>query len=402
MPNTWIFQGNPDHFDIDGYMSANLDRITWSARQRAADMAPGDTVYLWKAAGSARSDGKTPTAMIIAKATVMSDVWQGPDHDPARAYWKGPGKVEKRVWLRVEQLATPKAALKKHWLADDPVCHDLLVMRQRNSTNYLLPSHHADRLHHLWSRVSEDWDHAECIAALVAYHRTYPGPISKLPGHPVANTSLLIGRVVSGVYNKLLNFRHLDPRDDRAGFSGGGEMTVRVWDEFYDQGAEELDWSRLELAYLDLWHPTSVEPPSPSQEKTSPPEPSSEVEFKSAVTIRRVRDSRVSTWVKVLYDHRCQVCGLRLVGPNGVYAEGAHIRPLGRRHSGPDSVDNVLCLCPNHHVLLDLGAITLGADGAILDVSGCGVSGKLRVASEHELNPDHFAYHRRFVALVDD
>jgi hypothetical protein len=35
--------------------------------------------------------------------------------------------------------------------------------------------------------------------------------------------------------------------------------------------------------------------------------------------------------------------------------EAAHIRPLGAPHNGPDTLDNTLCLCPNHHVLFDHG-----------------------------------------------
>lgn len=38
------------------------------------------------------------------------------------------------------------------------------------------------------------------------------------------------------------------------------------------------------------------------------------------------------------------------------YAEAAHIRALGSPHNGPDVIENVLCLCPNHHVLFDNGA----------------------------------------------
>ena len=35
------------------------------------------------------------------------------------------------------------------------------------------------------------------------------------------------------------------------------------------------------------------------------------------------------------------------------HAEICHIKPLGRPHNGPDVPENILCLCPNCHVLLD-------------------------------------------------
>ncbi len=61
--------------------------------------------------------------------------------------------------------------------------------------------------------------------------------------------------------------------------------------------------------------------------------------------------------IKTLYDYPCQVCGTRLSMPGDLaYAEGAHIRPLGI-HLGPDIEENMLCLCPNHHVSFDRGAL---------------------------------------------
>jgi predicted restriction endonuclease len=36
--------------------------------------------------------------------------------------------------------------------------------------------------------------------------------------------------------------------------------------------------------------------------------------------------------------------------------------PLGSPHSGPDVRENILCVCPNDHVLLDYGAIKVEAN----------------------------------------
>jgi predicted RNA-binding protein with PUA-like domain len=43
----WIFQGNPDHFDIDRYIS-NRQEITWSVRQYVDRLRAGDEVLLWR------------------------------------------------------------------------------------------------------------------------------------------------------------------------------------------------------------------------------------------------------------------------------------------------------------------------------------------------------------------
>ena len=103
----------------------------------------------------------------------------------------------------------------------------------------------------------------------------------------------------------------------------------------------------------------------------------------------RARDTKQSRKLKELYDYTCQVCGIRLATPIGAYAEGAHIRPLGEPHNGPDSSDNLLCLCPNHHVLFDLGAISLNDDLTLI-----GLPGRLTQNPRHKLNIENLRYHR--------
>jgi len=41
------------------------------------------------------------------------------------------------------------------------------------------------------------------------------------------------------------------------------------------------------------------------------------------------------------------------------YLEAHHLKPLGKRHNGPDMEKNLVCVCPNCHVLLDFNAIRL-------------------------------------------
>jgi putative restriction endonuclease len=106
-------------------------------------------------------------------------------------------------------------------------------------------------------------------------------------------------------------------------------------------------------------------------------------------TLRLVRDTAVTRRVKALHNCQCQVCGERLASTAGPYAEAAHIRPLGAPHHGPDIVANILCLCPNHHVLFDLGSFGVAEDGALL-----GLPGKLRSHPQHIVAPEFLAYHR--------
>ncbi|WP_334182079.1 YDG/SRA domain-containing protein [Novosphingobium sp.] len=109
-----------------------------------------------------------------------------------------------------------------------------------------------------------------------------------------------------------------------------------------------------------------------------------------ATTIQRlVRDTAKSREVKEMHDYHCQACGIRLECVGGPYAEGAHIRPLGRPHDGPDETTNLLCLCPNHHVLFDNGGFSIADDFSLI-----GLPGKLRTVPRHQIGGEHLRYHR--------
>jgi 5-methylcytosine-specific restriction enzyme A len=100
---------------------------------------------------------------------------------------------------------------------------------------------------------------------------------------------------------------------------------------------------------------------------------------------RIIRDTKISAWVKFAHQYQCQLCGTSLELDSGkFYAEAHHVKPLGGGHNGADVVENVLCVCPNHHVLLDYGAI-------VIDKS------KLRCVDGHEVNDEYIHYHNTVI-----
>ena len=77
-------------------------------------------------------------------------------------------------------------------------------------------------------------------------------------------------------------------------------------------------------------------------------------------TYRVLRDTALARRIKADHDHKCQICGKRiLLGEDIPYAEAHHVKPLGRKHNGPDHPGNIVCVCPNCHVQLDYGAIEI-------------------------------------------
>ncbi|WP_326567262.1 YDG/SRA domain-containing protein [Amycolatopsis rhabdoformis] len=114
---------------------------------------------------------------------------------------------------------------------------------------------------------------------------------------------------------------------------------------------------------------------------------------------RIIRATKVSDWVKDLYDNTCQMCGIRLAVGKGAYSEGAHIQALGGLHQGEDRVENMLCLCPNCHVLFDAGALVVQEDRSLqLNGAPAVLNGKpadkLHVHNLHIIGDEFLTHHR--------
>ncbi|HEU0022889.1 MAG TPA: HNH endonuclease [Dehalococcoidia bacterium] len=99
--------------------------------------------------------------------------------------------------------------------------------------------------------------------------------------------------------------------------------------------------------------------------------------------------------VKRIHYFSCQVCGERLESPGGLYAEVAHIKPLGRPDDGPDIEQNILCLCPNHRKLLEKGGLVVEPDLTIKYLPQGNSIGRLRLVSRHKIGHDFLEWHRQ-------
>jgi len=86
-----------------------------------------------------------------------------------------------------------------------------------------------------------------------------------------------------------------------------------------------------------------------------------EIKLRKETILRRVRDTEKVRNLKKVYGYRCQVCGNPSIqiGPKKYYAEGHHLRPLGKPHNGEDLESNIIILCPNHHVMFDRSVMAI-------------------------------------------
>lgn len=199
------------------------------------------------------------------------------------------------------------------------------------------------------------------------------------PGNAGLITSQVEGlpvRVVRGAHKS-------NPYAPPVGYQYAGLFLVTDW--WVEQGIEGFEIVRFRLDRIPeqahLW---------------TREEPSLDPAFASSTVSRRIRDSELSRKVKSLYEHHCQLCGSTIPGIGGrYYSEGAHVKPLGRPHLGADALDNLLCLCPNHHTQLDIGGMVILDDFTAAKTSDLEPFAELTFVRDHQLDVANAQYHRR-------
>ncbi|MCP2080809.1 UNVERIFIED_ORG: hypothetical protein J2W74_001995 [Methylorubrum zatmanii] len=363
---TWIFQANPDQFDIDGYLSQHPAQISWLARQHAGSMRGDDQVFVWRSIGS----GPKQLSGIVAEGYIEEEPVARDDDPESSPFWKdGGGAIEPRVRLRITRIEL-KNRFERHWLDHDPIMEQSSILKLRAGTNFRLTDEESVRLNALWRRAKTPWSYADTVAGLWAYWKTLGINLSRKPDAPITIAALQTGRVVKGMYNRVLNFRSLDETDDRAGLSSSSLMDRYVWDRFFDPVSKTLRGPEIEREYRRLWPEGLMPvPEKPSVERAAEPlcdesldellrryhrkHAGKEERPRTYLATASVfdRDPEVVAIARVRADGRCELPGCShelFIREDGLkFLEVHHIVPLSE--GGRDHPDNVACLCPSHH-----------------------------------------------------
>lgn len=172
--------------------------------------------------------------------------------------------------------------------------------------------------------------------------------------------------------------QHKHPQSPDSGYKYGGLYFVE--DHWHEVGLSGFVVWRYRLITADVFQ--QPQPAIKNDDEASPKRIES-------ITQRLVRNSALARKVKVYYQYKCQVCDVSLETLAGLYAEAAHIQPIGRPHNGPDIESNLICLCPNHHVLFDNGGFTINDDFSLNKIEG-----KLATIAKHTIDLKFIQYHR--------
>ena len=194
--------------------------------------------------------------------------------------------------------------------------------------------------------------------------------MSRLPGEPISQVALATGRVVAGVYNKLMNLRAIDPTDQREGFSQTSQVDLQVWNRFFDPAAGALRFSEIEDEYRRLWPDAwPIIPPDVAPEEqakalasltlaellsryaaSAPKRPTRPRTYRTS-TPAFERDPLVVAIARARAEGACEVPHCQhpiFITTDGLpFLEVHHIEPLFE--GGPDTPHNVAAICPSHH-----------------------------------------------------
>ena len=160
---SWIFQANPDLFDVRG-ASSKLDEFTWLVRQHQEQIAAGDRVFLWE---SGADGGIVATATIIAAPSSMP-MGQGEQAFVLSAEKFSGNQV--RVRLKIDKRLDP--VLRRSQILEVPGLRDLSILRQPVGTNFPVTPEQAATI----DRLIEDAGAANIIVPrkdLAAVHESF-------------------------------------------------------------------------------------------------------------------------------------------------------------------------------------------------------------------------------------
>lgn len=145
--NTWIFQGNPTRFNVDGYILENKT-IWWSIRQKhlAEHIQLGDEVFIWRSDGDNKGSGG-----IVSRTEVIILPQDYTNDDESAAYWYEDVSDKSYLAIKLRVLEVDvEVGINRIELTEHPKLKDLMILRLRQNTNYLVDEKHKTYLKHLW------------------------------------------------------------------------------------------------------------------------------------------------------------------------------------------------------------------------------------------------------------
>jgi 5-methylcytosine-specific restriction protein B len=146
---TWIFQANPELYDIDSAIR-QLPEMAWSVSKHQELIAPNDAVFVWKSG---------PEAGILAEATVLTVPAEVEPEQREIQFAIQPEKFASKqvcVRIRIDEVFSPP--LLRSELKADPRLADLSILKFSQGTNFAVTPGEAAVIRDLLAKRPSDED----------------------------------------------------------------------------------------------------------------------------------------------------------------------------------------------------------------------------------------------------
>ncbi|WP_061994240.1 HNH endonuclease [Clostridium sp. ATCC 25772] len=120
--------------------------------------------------------------------------------------------------------------------------------------------------------------------------------------------------------------------------------------------------------------------------------------FKNSERIMQIntvykRDRTLVEYIKDFYSNTCQICGQKIDLGDKFYSEVHHIKPLYL--GGPDVLENMIVVCPNHHVRLDKGGISIDLNSNVVEYLN--LKRENIILIKHNISNEYIEFHNKYI-----
>ena len=151
----WVFQGNPEKFDINDYVARYPELIYWRTPRYAKEILVGDRAFLWRSGPEAGAiaigtviEPPTRGSAVRHPEALGTDLWRAEEPDPEEAKT---GIHLDEIRLSVEDGYVPRGAAK-----DDPDLGKATIITMPNGTVFPLAHPQTSALERLWGLSARD------------------------------------------------------------------------------------------------------------------------------------------------------------------------------------------------------------------------------------------------------
>lgn len=155
--NTWIFQGNPNKFDIDDYLQKSR-KIYWSVThpKHQRELTIGDEVYIWRAKGSKNAisgvvafgivdEECKPRDQVNDSIALYDDRWIEPYIEAS--------EIKAGILISDLRLTPLDGMLTSDELKKDPILSNMQILKSRVGSNFLLKKIQSEIIKNYWEAM---------------------------------------------------------------------------------------------------------------------------------------------------------------------------------------------------------------------------------------------------------